>query len=128
MKTRHAAVWIDHDEAKIFHVHPETFDVSKVQAPHAHVRRHEATTHERNHPADEQRFFRDVVHALEGAEEILVVGPAQTKLELMKHVREHEKALAARVVGVEAVDHPTDGELVAHVRKYFRAADRMRPA
>jgi hypothetical protein len=28
---------------------------------------------------------------------------------------------------VEALDHPTDGELVAHARQYFRAADRMAP-
>jgi len=24
------------------------------------------------------------------------------------------------------VDHPSDGQLVAHARKYFNAADRMR--
>jgi stalled ribosome rescue protein Dom34 len=127
MKTRHAAVWIDHDEAKIFYLNPETFDASSVQAPHSHVRRHEGTTRERNHPTDEEHFFRDVARALDGAEEILVVGPAQAKLEFMKHVREHDKPLAAKVLGVETVDHPTDGQLVAHARKYFRIADRKRP-
>jgi hypothetical protein len=30
------------------------------------------------------------------------------------------------VTGVETLDHPTDGALLAHARKYFRAADRMR--
>jgi hypothetical protein len=29
------------------------------------------------------------------------------------------------VVGVEALDHLTDGQLVAHGREYFKAADRM---
>ena len=127
MKTRHAAVWIDHDEAKIFFLSPEAFDVSSVQAPHSHVRRHEGITRERDRSADQEHFFRDVARALEGAAEILVVGPAQAKIEFMKHVREHDKPLAMKVLGVETVDHPTDGQLVAHVRKYFRIADRMRP-
>jgi hypothetical protein len=29
------------------------------------------------------------------------------------------------VAGVETVDHPSDAALVAHARKYFKAADRM---
>jgi len=28
-------------------------------------------------------------------------------------------------VGIETVDHPTDGQLVAYTRKYFVAKDRM---
>jgi hypothetical protein len=34
--------------------------------------------------------------------------------------------LEPKIVGVETVDHPTDGQLVAHARRYFHAADRMR--
>jgi hypothetical protein len=30
------------------------------------------------------------------------------------------------IVGVETVDHPSDGQLVAHARHYFNAEDRMR--
>jgi len=29
------------------------------------------------------------------------------------------------VVGVESIDHPTDGQLVAYARKYFVAKDKM---
>jgi hypothetical protein len=34
--------------------------------------------------------------------------------------------MSARVVGVETVDHPSDGQLLAHARQYFQAADQMR--
>ena len=30
-----------------------------------------------------------------------------------------------KVIGVETVDHPSDGQLVAFARKYFVAKDRM---
>lgn len=131
MTTKHAAVWIDHNEAKIFFVDAETFDATTIHAPHHHVRRHpagpaasEAST--KSHPAEEQRFFHEVATALAGAQEVLVVGPASAKLEFMTHVKKHDHAVALKVVGVEPADHPTDGQLVAYVRRYFRAADRMR--
>ena len=60
------------------------------------------------------------------AAEVLVVGPGVAKLEFIKHVAKHEHALEPKIVGVETVDHPTDGQLVAYARRYFRAADRMR--
>lgn len=122
----HTAVWIDHQEAKIFHVNRESVDAFTVHAPQRHVRRHPIVTAERSHPADAEHFYHEVAQALEGAAEVLVVGPATAKLELIKHVHRHDHALVPKIVGVETVDHPTDGELVKYVRGYFRAADRMR--
>jgi hypothetical protein len=31
------------------------------------------------------------------------------------------------IAGVETVDHPSDGALVAYARRYFKAADLMQP-
>jgi stalled ribosome rescue protein Dom34 len=124
MTFRHAAVWIDHDEAKIFHIDGESFDPATVHPRH-HVRRHKAVTAEHAHPSDAAHFFHDVAVALGDAEEILVVGPGTAKLELIKHVHHHDHALEPRIVGIETVDHPTDGQLVAFVRRYFHAKDRM---
>jgi hypothetical protein len=66
-----------------------------------------------------------VAEALRGAKEILVCGPGQAKLELIRHVHKHDHDVEASIVGVETVDHPSDGQLVAYARKYFKAADRM---
>ena len=38
-----------------------------------------------------------------------------------------QQGAVGRVVGVESADHPTDGVLLDHARRYFLAADRMRP-
>jgi stalled ribosome rescue protein Dom34 len=126
MTIRHAAVWIDHHEARIFDVADASFDVAQVNAPHAHLHRHPKVTAEHEHPADAQKFFHEVAHALASAEEILVLGPSTAKLELIKHVHKHDAALAPKIIGVETVDHPTDGQIVAYARKYFHAADRMK--
>ena len=73
----------------------------------------------------DQDYFHAIVHALEGAQEILVVGPAQAKLHLIKHIHSHDPAMSKKVVGVESVDHPSDAQVVAYARKYFLAKDQM---
>jgi stalled ribosome rescue protein Dom34 len=125
MTTRYAAVWIDHHEAKIFHLAAETFERSTFEAPRHHVHRHQQATAERKHPADAERFYHEIARALEEVKEILVVGPATAKLEFMKHVHKHHHTLIEEIIGVETVDHPTDNQLVAQARRYFRAAGKM---
>ncbi|HEY5146197.1 MAG TPA: hypothetical protein VII82_05495 [Polyangiaceae bacterium] len=122
MTVRHVAVWIDHKEAKIFHVVTEGFDVTQVKAPHHHVTRKadEQGTH-----AGSERYFHDVASALKDAEEILLVGPSSAKLDFFRHVHKHDHALEAKILGIETLDHPTDGQLVAYVRHYFYAKDQM---
>lgn len=126
MTYRHAVLWIDKEEAKIFRSEGETFAVPTIERPHHHVNRHPQQTAERGHSTEEQHYYHEVAKRLEGAEEILVVGPATAKLEFIKHVHKHDHALTPKIVGVETVDHPTDGQLVAYARRYFEAADRMR--
>ena len=79
------------------------------------------------HTPEDQVFFREVAAALADAGAVLITGPANAKTELMKHIRAHAPELAQIVAGIETVDHPTDNELVAHARRYFKASDRMRP-
>ena len=54
-----------------------------------------------------------------------MVGPAQAKLQLIKHLNSHDPQIGDKVVGVESIDHPSDGQLVAYARKYFVAKDQM---
>jgi hypothetical protein len=117
----HAVVWIDHQEARIFTVEPENIGQSSVQAPGPHPHRHPKAqeVRVRNHPDDEHRFFQEVARAVTGQIDVLLVGPSKAKLRFLRHVRRHDHALETRIVGIETVDHPTDAQLVAHLRDYF---------
>jgi len=46
---------------------------------------------------------------------------------LAKHISQHDAKLMKTIVGVETVDHPSDAQLVAYARHYFKAEDRMLP-
>jgi stalled ribosome rescue protein Dom34 len=122
----HAVVWIDHTEARIFHVHPDAADESGILSPQHHVHRHPKGRGEpREHPEDARHFFDEVARGLDGIDSVLIVGPASAKHEFFKFAQEKHRPLVSKIVGVETADHPTGGEIVAHARHYFKASDRM---
>jgi hypothetical protein len=127
MAHSHAVVWIDHAEAKLL-----SFDANDVQQatvhpanPHVHVH-HKAGVTGPGKSGPDAKFLGDVANSMRAFRELLIVGPGSAKTELAEFVRAHDRALADKIVGIETVDHPTSGQIVAYARKYFRAADRMR--
>ncbi|MDB5595238.1 MAG: hypothetical protein JWM36_2199 [Hyphomicrobiales bacterium] len=124
----HAVIWIDHSEARVFHFNADEVE-SLVLHPHNPTRHihHKADTIGSGHAEDDQKFLHAVAESVMDAQEILITGPAGTKTALVKHIGKHDPALLQRVTGVESSDHPSDGQIVAHARKYFAAADLKTP-
>ena len=56
---------------------------------------------------------------------ILLAGPGTGKVEFKHYLSEHAPKIDARISAVETLDHPTDGELLALARKFFKVDDRM---
>ncbi|HEU0187939.1 MAG TPA: translational machinery protein [Gallionellaceae bacterium] len=133
MSHYHAVVWIDHAEAHVMHISPDDVESSVVRPKNPHQKLHHKRGMDNGgavgsgRTPEDRDFYHDVVGALKGAQEILIVGPANAKLNLVKHIHSHDAGMSNRVIGVESVDHPTDAQLVVYARKYFTAADRMRP-
>jgi len=122
----HAAVWLDHSEAHVMHISPDDVETSVVHPAHPHQHLHvRSGTTGAGRKTEDQAYYHKVTEALQGAQEILIVGPAQAKLQLVKHIHAHDHGLVDKIVGVETVDHPSDGQLLAYARKYFRAKDQM---
>lgn len=72
-------------------------------------------------------FMNEVAHAVSQAGEILLIGPGNAKSEFTTYLDSHNPGLRAKILGVEAVDHPSDGEIVAYARKFFKPVDAMLP-
>jgi hypothetical protein len=130
----HVVVWIDHKEARVFpvqsetvgHVQPEPIDETTILSPQHLIHRHPKGRGEaKEHPEDATRFFHEVARSLGGIDAVLIVGPSSAKLEFLRYVQDHDQQLRAKIVGVETADHPTDREIVAYARKYFKASDQM---
>ena len=124
----HAVIWVDHREARIFHLSPTDVDRSVLHPDHPtkHIH-HKANSIGSGHAQDDQNYFQAIMEAVAGSGALLITGPANAKTELVKHIHQHDPQMMKTVVGIETVDHPSDAQLVAYARKYFEGSDRMQP-
>jgi len=112
-------VWIDTAHAKIFALTPEGIKSEEVKDSH-----HE---HHGFNPRDEHRdhekFYHTVAGKLNTAVELLVVGPGVAKTQFKHHLdKHHHQNLASKVLAVESMDHPTDGQILDHAKRFFKHA------
>ena len=127
MSFNHAVVWIDHTEAHVLHFNADAAENEKISAHSKHKKVHtKSGIPGSGHSPEDQKYYHEVAHAVADAAEILIVGPSSAKLALMKHMHKHDAAVADKVVGIESIDHPTDGQLLAYARHYFVKVDQMR--
>jgi stalled ribosome rescue protein Dom34 len=117
-------IWLDSENAHLFNLSGET-----VVKTHFEKKIHDHHTHQlSNHTGDPSigHFFNEVSSHLSGAEEILLVGPGLAKdhfkAYLLKH---HEESLAKKIVGTETCDHPTDNQILALAKKFFKRYKKL---
>jgi hypothetical protein len=125
---QHTVVWIDHREAKLFGFGPEDVDKLVIHSdkPTQHIH-YKANSIGSGHVKSSESYLHEVAEALAGTQAILITGPSNAKTELLHHLQKHDPQIAKKVSGVETVDHPSDGQLVAHARKYFNVPSLNRP-
>jgi hypothetical protein len=123
----HAVVWIDHHEARIFYfsVSDANEIVVRPKDPTRHIHR-KANTIGSGHAPEDPDFLQRVTDALAEAGAILVLGPATEKLALLNHIDRRAPWLKSKIRGLETADHPTDGEILALARRFFKD-DHMEP-
>ncbi len=124
----HAVIWIDHHQAKIFHFNLADEDQQKFHPsnPSVHVH-HKSNTIGSGHEALDPSFINETASSVSAAGEVLVIGPGIAKTEFMNYIEKHNPKLKSKILGVETVDHPSDREIVAFARKFFKPVDEMLP-
>jgi len=111
-------IWTDSDHAKVFKLSSSGTQEETVKR---HGQHGAGGHHNKGDKSNEDHFFHDICKHLQGAEEILIVGPGLAKTHLKHHFDSHHAHdLAKKVVGVESLDHPTEGQIVAFGKKFFK--------
>jgi stalled ribosome rescue protein Dom34 len=119
-------VWIDRSRARIFHFNVEEADKTVIRPDHAVRDIHHGAKRTGHRIAEDRKYFEDVTRAIANAGATLIVGPGEEKHALATFIADKHPAIKTRIEGVESSDHPTDGELLDHARRYVKAADRVR--
>jgi len=124
----HAVVCIDHAEATVFDFTKDDFTENRIEAKQGQGNiHHKAGSAGSGHAHDAKSYFAAVAAHLQPSHEILIVGHGTARTDFAHFIRDHVPALASRIMGVEAVDHPTSGEIVALARKFFESKDLTTP-
>jgi stalled ribosome rescue protein Dom34 len=124
----HAVAYIDHSETLVFEIAKDDVTEHRIRPadPQGNIH-HKAGSVGSGHAHVDKSYFMAVAEALQPSHEVLIVGHGTAKTEFAHFVRDHVPALAPRIMGVEAMDHPTTGEIVAFARKFFEQKDRTTP-
>ena len=119
MSLFHAVVWLDHHSAQVLQLDADQVQTQSVKS-HSHPTRQHGSE-----VRDQPEFYAQVCAALADIGEVLVTGSNTSLADFKHYADKHQPAVAARLVGYEPVDHPSDKQLVALARNYFVKADRM---
>jgi len=122
----HAAVWIDGHEARVFRFNAEDAEKSVFHPHHSDKERRREKQSGHENP-DDALFLESMTQAIASAGAILLSGPSQEKTVLRKYIERKHPHLKDAIEVIEAADHPTDGEFLAHARKALKVEDRMKP-
>ena len=122
MNLRHAVVWTDHHTAQVLQ-----FNAEQVKASHVRAHKHPTAQHGSGVRA-EHEFFSDVCAALDGIQAVLVTGSHTALADFRHYADKHRPQTAARIVAYDAVDHPSENQLVALARAYFLKHGETAPA
>jgi len=126
MSYRHCIVWIDHVRATVIR-----FSWNRSTKVEIASEREAAQLHRKSGPQgsghldDDREFFERVARELEPSPEILITGPGTAKVAFERYLNERFPVVDARVQGVQTLDHPSSGELLAYGRRRFKAIDQL---
>ncbi len=113
-------VFLDQEHAKLFELLPDGVEAHKLQRQE--IRHHSGVEKSQTAHKDGSKFFHEVATHLGKADQVLLVGPGLAKKSFQTHLEKHHHAeLFKKVIGVQTVDHPTDEQLVALAKKFFKA-------
>jgi hypothetical protein len=127
MSFKHVVIWLDSHEAQLIH-----FDVDASGSEFERTRAGLSDSHSMTvipaagTTAVDARFFKEIVQGILGSIEILLIGPANEKHELMQYIVQHHRYTAQKIVGIITADHPAEGQLLTFARRYFKKIEQMR--
>ncbi len=133
MRKTNVGLWIDHQKAVIVAVDGQaaefslTFSRAEKQLRRAGDSPMKGAFEAQKVPRDIVRerikqahlsaYYDGIIAAIRDADAILILGPGEAKGELKKRLQKNK--LGKKIVGVEAADKMTNGQIAARVRKQF---------
>lgn len=112
-------IWLDSEKAQIF-----ALKSSGIQKQHVEKKTLDHHTHNKkdhNGNLDPEHFFRNLADKIKDAQQLLILGPGLAKNHFKTHLESNcATGLAKKIIGMEDSDHPTDNQILATARQFFK--------
>jgi hypothetical protein len=129
---RNVGLWIDHKQAYAIWYKDGKIDVipSHIEPP-AHSSGGTQLGGKINQKGDVElhhndrfrlqlnKYYRQVMSAVQNADLIFIMGPGQAKIEFEK-IAKKNKAMQKRILKVETADKMTKNQMIAYVREFYQ--------
>ena len=125
MNINHVVIWVDHQEAHILFYDQEKDQIIHSNAKQLHLH-HKANVIGSGNAPEDSHFFEAILAQVIDVSEILILGPGFAKIELQKYAVEHHIGIAKKIIDVKTVDHPTDRQVLAYAKEYFKRSDQLK--
>jgi stalled ribosome rescue protein Dom34 len=105
------SLWIDKEHAFVYEFTADGVNEIKVKS------------HGPNDQAHTEKFFHEVASKLNGAKELMVMGPGVAKDQFKHHCENHHhQALAKAIVGIKPMEaHPTKAMMLKSAGEFFKS-------
>lgn len=113
-------VWMDGEHAKLFKLSPAGVAQEQIKNHH-HM--HHTSADASKHGHDHDKYFEELSKHLQNTTEVLLCGPGVAKTQFDHFLKTKHSNIAKSIVGVETMDHPTDNQILATARKFFKKFD-----
>jgi stalled ribosome rescue protein Dom34 len=126
MSYRHCIVWLDHVRAVIISFSDDHSVKIELTSESEKTQLHRKSGRPGSgRLADDHAFFERVALQIKTSPEILITGPGEAKIAFERFLHQRFPTVAARVHGLDTLDHPSSGELLAYGRRRFTAIDQL---
>ena len=136
---RNIGLWIDHKQAYLIWYEGSRVGIDIIPsniAPPAHysggtqlggklTQKGDTELHHNDrYKVQLNKFYKQVISALQDAASIFIMGPGKAKIEFEKALKKH-KAMKKRLVKVETADKMTKNQMIAYVKKFYKNQTSM---
>ena len=125
MRVYSAILWIDQDEAFVFHFKNEKNEEAVVMWGCERHAAHHPRKMDKAFNSDASSYFESIEASLADASDIVIGGPEFLRYEFATHLGEHEKGLSQRIVAIEKIELANDTSIFSLAQKYFNTPNEM---
>jgi stalled ribosome rescue protein Dom34 len=125
MSLYNAVVWLDEDQAFIFHFNNEESSELVIHSKRQRHRFHHGKHAIRQSAEDRISFFKAIVVAMSESRELVICGPDGAKFAFAEHLEKHQQTLSQSVIAIEKLSHADDQAILELARKYFKMPKQM---